>query len=108
MIRKSYIKNFGYQKLIRLRRSFKTILADAQEAARLAVIPGVFHGRDPREDHAFIQVLDGTSGDASYHEFPIGEFWAANTGFDIRIGTALFLLPGFGPKPIILSTPAPV
>ena len=61
-------------------------LVDAQEAARLAVIPGVFYGRDPQENHAFIQVLDGTSGQVSYHEYPIGEFWAAKTGFDIRIG----------------------
>jgi tocopherol cyclase len=30
-------------------------LVDAQEAARLAVIPGVYHARDPKEDHAFIQ-----------------------------------------------------
>jgi hypothetical protein len=69
-------------------------LVDGQEAARLAVIPGVYYGRDPKEDHAFIQVLDGTSGQSTYHTYPIEEFWAANTGFDIRIGPNRFNLSG--------------
>jgi tocopherol cyclase len=65
-------------------------LVDAQESARLAVIPGVFYARDPQECHAFIQVLDGVSGQVSYHQYPIGEFQAAKAGFDIRIGTNHF------------------
>lgn len=61
-------------------------LVDEQETARFAVIPGVFHGVDPEDSHAFIQVLDGTSGRSSYHTYPVSEFRTANTGFDIRIG----------------------
>lgn len=59
-------------------------LVDAQEAARLAVIPGVYHACDPKEDHAFIQVLDGSSGQSSYHTYSIEEFWAANPGIAHR------------------------
>jgi hypothetical protein len=69
-------------------------LVDAPEAARFAVIPGVFHAVDPREDHAFIQVLDGTSGQSSYHSYPIDEFWSAKKGFDIRIGPNHFNTSG--------------
>jgi hypothetical protein len=69
-------------------------LVDAQEAARLAVIPGVYYSRNPQEDHAFIQVLDGATGQSSYHTYPIEEFWAANTGFDIRIGANHFNASG--------------
>jgi len=61
-------------------------LVDAHESTRLAVIPGVFHARDPRENHAFIQVLDGATGQVSYHQYPIEEFLASKTGFDIHIG----------------------
>jgi hypothetical protein len=69
-------------------------LVDAQETVRLAVIPGVYYARDPKEDHAFIQVLDGTSGQSSYHSYPMEQFWAATTGFDIRIGSNHFNASG--------------
>jgi hypothetical protein len=69
-------------------------LVDAQESTCLAVIPGVFHARDSRENHAFIQVLDGASGQVSYHQYPIGEFQAAKAGFDIRIGPNHFSQTG--------------
>ena len=69
-------------------------LVDAHESARIAVIPGVFYGRDPKEHHAFIQVLDGGSGDASYHQYPIEEFQAAKAGFDVRIGPNHFTQSG--------------
>lgn len=69
-------------------------LVDAQESIRLAVIPGVFHARDPQENHAFIQVLDGATGQTSYHQYPIEEFKAAKTGFDIRIGPNHFSQAG--------------
>ncbi len=45
-------------------------LVDAGEQERLAVIPGIFLSSDPGEHHAFIQVLDGTRGTATYHRFP--------------------------------------
>ena len=61
-------------------------LVDAREATRLAVIPGVFHALNPLESHAFIQVLDGASGKVSYHQYPLEEFQAAKSGFDIQIG----------------------
>ena len=69
-------------------------LVDAQESTRLAVIPGVFHAQNPKENHAFIQVLDGASGEVSYHQYPIEEFQTAEKGFDIRIGPNHFSLAG--------------
>jgi hypothetical protein len=69
-------------------------LVDAQETARLAVIPGVFVGRSPAESHAFIQVLDGNAGDVTYHSFPFDQFQAAPDGFDLRIGPNHFNLSG--------------
>jgi tocopherol cyclase len=61
-------------------------LVDAGQRHRYAVIPGIFLSEDPDEHHAFIQILDGTSGAASYHRFPAAEFRAASARFDIHIG----------------------
>jgi tocopherol cyclase len=69
-------------------------LIDPSESARLAVIPGVFHAHDPHESHAFIQVLDGATGEVSYHPYPISEFEAASAGFDVRIGPNHFSQSG--------------
>lgn len=49
---------------------------------------------DPEEEHAFIQVLDGSSGRATYHRFPSEEFEAASDAFDIRIGPNRFWQEG--------------
>lgn len=65
-------------------------LVDASEQHRYAIIPGIFLSDDPAEQHAFIQVLDGSSGDATYHRFAIDEFWAAQDSFDVRIGPNRF------------------
>lgn len=62
---------------------FKVISAD--ESARYAIIPGVFIGQSGG-DHAFIQVLNGITGEASYHQFPIEAFRAAEEDFDVWIG----------------------
>jgi hypothetical protein len=57
-------------------------MVSADETHRYAVIPGVILGE---EGHAFIQVLDGTSGRSSYHTFPLSAFWASPTDFEVRI-----------------------
>lgn len=64
---------------------FKLISAD--ERNRYAVIPGVILGK---QGHAFVQVLNGNEGTAVYHRFPLEQFWASNSTFDVRIGESRF------------------
>jgi tocopherol cyclase len=61
-------------------------LVDAAENARYAIIPGIFLNDDPAQEHAFIQVLNGTTAEATYHRYPVPLFWAARDRFDLRIG----------------------
>ena len=65
-------------------------LVDATEQARYAVIPGIFMSEDPAKHHAFVQVLDGQTGQVNYHRYRPEEFWAADRGFDLRIGPNRF------------------
>ncbi len=66
-------------------------LIDASTQHRYAIIPGVFLSQDP---HAFIQVLDGAAGTATYHRFPLEMFWAAEDRFEIHIGGNRFSTDG--------------
>jgi hypothetical protein len=65
-------------------------IVDAKECRRYAVIPGVFKSVDPGKHHAFVQVLDGTTGFSTYHHYPAEEFWAAEGMLDLRIGPNRF------------------
>lgn len=67
-------------------------LIDSSERHRYAVIPGIFLGLDPTVSHAFVQVLNGMTGQASYHQYPVEEFWAAERDFDVQIGPNRFTL----------------
>jgi tocopherol cyclase len=60
---------------------------DADGAQPYAIIPGVFLGDD---GHAFIQVLDGRAGTASYHRFPLESFHASRSDFEIEIAGSHF------------------
>jgi len=71
---------------------FKMVSPD--RSCRFAVIPGIFLSDDPAQHHAFIQVFDGVSGDASYHRFPAEAFQIARGTFDLRIGNNRFTLDG--------------
>ena len=59
---------------------------DASEEHRYAIIPGIFLSDDPAKRHAFVQVLDGRTGHATYHRYPADQFWAADGLLDLRIG----------------------
>ncbi|MFP4311503.1 MAG: tocopherol cyclase family protein [Nitriliruptoraceae bacterium] len=72
---------------------YKLVAAD--ELARYAVIPGIFRSEDPGREHAFVQVLDGTTGTATYHRFPAGSFRAARDRFEVAIGPNRFDGTGF-------------
>lgn len=61
-------------------------LVSADENTRYAVIPGIFHGQHGGNDHSFVQVLDGMTGTATYHEYPLDAFYADEEIFDVRVG----------------------
>jgi hypothetical protein len=65
-------------------------LVDATERYRYAVIPGIFLSDEPAQHHAFVQVLDGITGEVSYHRYPPEEFWAAEGELDLHIGPNRF------------------
>lgn len=65
-------------------------LVDRTEQHRCAVIPGVFRGVDERESHAFVQVLDGMTGQATYQPYSVSDFWASDTTLDLRVGPNRF------------------
>ena len=70
-------------------------LVSADETARLAVIPGIFLSEDPSRHHAFVQVLDGSTGTASYHAYPAASFEAASDHFEVTVGPNRFGADGF-------------
>ncbi len=72
-------------------------LVDATQEQRWAVIPGVFVGESGSSDHvseAFVQVLDGSTGRSWYHPYPLGEFSADESVFDVRVGPNRFTTTG--------------
>jgi hypothetical protein len=69
-------------------------LVDAAEDQKCVIIPGISMGRDVSSRHAFIQVLDGRTGDAAYHEYSLAGFEAARGVFDLRIGRNHFTPDG--------------
>ena len=65
-------------------------LVDASETERYAVIPGIFLSDDPDRHHAFVQILDGSTGEATYHRYPADAFQAATDRFEVEIGPNRF------------------
>jgi tocopherol cyclase len=59
---------------------------DAREQHVHAIIPGVFLGQDRSTSHAFVQVLDGLSGQSTYHRYPLDQFAASDREFDLHVG----------------------
>ncbi|MEZ5116123.1 MAG: tocopherol cyclase family protein [Candidatus Nanopelagicales bacterium] len=64
-------------------------LVSADRSAPWAVIPGVFLGTDG-DDHAFVQVLDGSTGRSWYLRYDVADFWASPDRFDVRVGPSRF------------------
>lgn len=67
---------------------FKII--DATGDQRYAVIPGIFKHKNPAESHAFVQILDGITGESTYHRYDVSEFGASKTDFEVRVGRNRF------------------
>ncbi len=52
---------------------FKMVAEDG--SAILSVIPGISLSSDGKEQHAFIQVINGITAQSSYYSFPIEQFF---------------------------------
>lgn len=65
-------------------------LVDASEQHAYAVIPGVFLGATESVSYCFVQTLDGSSGQTTFHRYPLADFQASRTKFDIAIGPNRF------------------
>ncbi len=75
-------------------------VVSADRSARYAVIPGVFLAPDGTGE-AFVQVLDGSTGESWYHRYDLEEFGAEAEHFDVRIGPNRFSSRG-----IVLDLPS--
>jgi len=67
---------------------FKMVAEDG--SAILSVIPGISLARDGKEQHAFIQIINGVTAQTSYYSFPIEEFSFSKKDFAIKIGDNYF------------------
>lgn len=67
---------------------FKQVSADLQHV--YALIPGIALGTEPEERYAFIQVIDGISGDTRFISYPLEEFEASDKALQVRVGNSLF------------------
>ena len=62
---------------------FKMVSSDRKHA--FAIIPGVFRKKEAAESHAFVQILDGNSGNVQVFEFPFSDFHIQDKQFDLAI-----------------------
>ncbi|MFN8206086.1 MAG: tocopherol cyclase family protein [Bacteroidales bacterium] len=67
---------------------FKMVSADG--TSRLSVIPGISLSDNKKEQHAFIQIIDGITAQTWYYTFPVEEFSFSRKSFSIRIGNNYF------------------
>jgi tocopherol cyclase len=67
---------------------FKLVSAD--HSSILSIIPGIALSDDGKEQHAFIQTIDGTTAQTNYYSFPIEEFAFSKEKFAITIGQNYF------------------
>ena len=67
---------------------YKVVSRD--EAHRFAFIPGIYLHEKQDECHAFVQVLDGTSGRTHFHRYPVGAFEAKAPVFELKVGESVF------------------
>jgi tocopherol cyclase len=67
---------------------FKVV--DREGRLRYAIIPGIYRSTEPEGSHAFIQVSDGATGQATYQSYPLGQFSSAEDRFAISLGGSSF------------------
>jgi hypothetical protein len=67
---------------------FKMVSADG--VSILSVIPGIAISHNGKEQHAFVQVINGKTAATTYYSFPINEFSFSRKEFAIKIGPNYF------------------
>lgn len=67
---------------------FKMVSEDG--SAVLSVIPGISLSKDGKEQHAFIQLINGVTAETSYFSFSIDDFSFDAKGFAVKIGDNYF------------------
>ena len=67
---------------------FKMVSADGSSI--LSVIPGISLSHDGKDQHAFIQIIDGKNANTFYYDFPIEAFDFSEDRFAVRIGNNYF------------------
>lgn len=100
-------------------------LVNAAEDERWCIIPGVYLGRNPADTHAFIQVMNGVTGESIYQPFDYSQFSSAVGQFEVHLGENRFtpqhihldlsnptmtvkgdlMLNGVTPWPVTLASP---
>lgn len=65
-------------------------VADRRQERLYAFIPGVFLGEQRDTSHSFVQVLDGRTGRTTYHRYPLSDFQASRSDFDVTVGPNRF------------------
>lgn len=67
---------------------FKMVSAD--HSSILSIIPGIALSDDGKEQHAFIQTIDGKTAETNYYPFPIENFSFSKEKFAVKIGNNYF------------------
>jgi hypothetical protein len=67
---------------------FKMVANDGSSI--LSIIPGISLSSDGKEQHAFIQIINGITAQTSYYTFPIEEFSFSKKEFAIKIADSYF------------------
>jgi tocopherol cyclase len=65
-------------------------IVDQSGAHTLAFIPGLYIGKEQKDSHAFVMILDAETHSCSYHVYPVEEFHASTKSLDIRVGRNRF------------------
>lgn len=69
---------------------FKMVANDGSSI--FSVIPGISLSSDGKEQHAFIQIINGITAQTTYYSFPIKEFSFSKKEFAIKIADSYFSL----------------
>jgi hypothetical protein len=65
-------------------------MVSTEDSSILSIIPGISLSHDGKEQHAFIQIIDGKTAKTNYYAFPITEFSFSKNKFGIIIGQNYF------------------
>ena len=61
-------------------------VVDPTEQTRYAIIPGIYQATDPAKSHAFVQILNGSTGEVVYHSYPAADFVCRPAELNIHLG----------------------